>query len=150
MNYKLYGIIAALCLVAFSAGRFSSPQSKETKETDKITQEQVKNTDQDQNVVVTTKETKSPDGTIITETRKETETKTETQVQTNSETTKSLDTKVESRPAYRLGVAYDPAIKDFQDSYYAVTIEKRMFSEVYMGIQVSSLHTIGLTASLGF
>lgn len=149
-NYKKYLLVACVCVVAFSAGRFSAPKSVTTAETEQQTVDQTKNIDKNQNVVETTKETHTPDGTVVIEKRKERQTTTQTEIKTDIEASKTSTTMVENRPSYRLGIQYEPAIRGFQDSVYTGVVERRLFSEVYLGVTVSSRHTIGLSLSLGF
>jgi hypothetical protein len=140
-KYK-YAIAMALLIIAFSVGRFSAPKSVQTKETETTHIDQNK----DQDVVETSKETKLPDGTVIIEKREEKETKVQTVTNIEKQTTQT----VEVRPSYRVGVSYDPPIKGFQDTLYSVTIEKRLFSEFYIGLTGNSRHELGISLSLGF
>lgn len=134
MKNKKNLIVIAMLVASFALGRFSSPKSVQTLEKE--------NVNKNVNVVETTKETRMPDGTVITEKRKEKETSTQTE-KVSSKT-------VENRPSYRVGLIYEPAIKDFQEASYGVILEKRLFSELYVGVTVDSEKTIGLTVSLGF
>jgi hypothetical protein len=149
-NLKKYAVVLALMVVSFSAGKFFGPKSVQTTETEHVETTTNQNTNKNQNYIETKKETRQTDGTVIIETRKEKETTTQTTRETNTETAKTSETLVESRPSYRVGVGYEPAIKGFQNVTYAVTVEKRLFADIYMGISGSSRRTIGLTLSLGF
>lgn len=150
MNIKKYLLIAAIAVISFLVGRFFAPKSESSKQTSHTQTTKNEDVNRNQNVVETTKETTLPDGTVIKEIRKEKETSTQTSRETNTEKNKSLEKTIESRPSYRVGVGYDPAIKGFQDVSYSVTIEKRLFSELYFGVKVDSRHTYGLSLSLGF
>ena len=141
-NYKKYLAVAGLLVLAFLGGRYSSPARTELEKTSQTEVSQNKN----QDVVEIIRETHKPDGTIIKETRKE----KETSIQTQKETSKSLTQITENRPLYRLGVLYEPPIKGFQDQNYSGMIERRLFSEFYAGISVSSQKTVGVVLSFGF
>jgi hypothetical protein len=147
--YKYFVIVGLMC-ISFTAGRHLGPKSVSNQSTEQIKTDQTKNVDRNQNVIETTKETRSPDGTVVIEKRKEKETSTQTQVQKNSETSKSSSQTIENRPSYRIGMQYVPAIKGLQDSSYTGVLEKRLFSEVYVGVTASSLHVFGVSLSLGF
>jgi hypothetical protein len=121
-------------LIAFFAGRFTAPKNVQTRETE--------NQRREQNVREDKKETRLPDGTVIIETRKEKETVTEKQKESKSKT--------ESRPSYRVGLVYEPAIRGFQDVTYQVVLEKRILGELYVGVAARSEKTVGITLSLGF
>ncbi len=138
---KLYALACALLISAFLAGKFSvnSAQSKSSEQTQKVV-------NIDQNVVEVTKETRSPDGTVVKETRKEKETIT----QRSSETSKVSSQTIDSKPSYRVGVLYEPAINGLQKESGALIVERRLFSELYLGVSVSSNKTIGIGLSLGF
>jgi hypothetical protein len=150
MNYKMIGAVLTLCLVSFSAGRFFSPASTETKTSEHTATHETVDTNRNQNSVETTKETKLPDGTIIIERRKEKETSTQTESARNAETQKDSSTKTETRPSYMVSVVYEPAVKGFQETNYSGIVERRLFSEVYLGVSFSSSRTAGIVLSLGF
>ena len=141
-NWKKYAIALALLVAAFSIGRFSAPAKVETKQ---ITcDSEVK--DRDQNIKEVTRETKRPDGTTVKTTIREKETITKTARQSESVTSKT----VEVRPSFRVGVLYEPAIKSFQKESGSVILEKRIVSELYIGVSASSNRTVGVVLSLGF
>lgn len=142
MEYKRYALAGLALALAFSAGRFSAPVKVETREVEHV----VDNVNRNQNVIETTKETRMPDGTVVKETRKEKETSTQTERESQTSKTQNI----ENRPGYRIGILYEPAIKGFQNQSGALILEKRIFSEVYIGISVSTNHTAGVTLSLGF
>lgn len=150
MEYKKYAIGVVLLLASFSIGRFSAPRSVTTKDSEHSEVKQNEDVNRNQNVVETTKETRLPDGTVVTETRKEKDTSTQIARETNTEIQKISSTQTEVRPSFRIGLGYEPAIKGFQDNTYSVTLEKRLFSEFYVGVSAGSRRTIGVTVSLGF
>lgn len=141
-NWKVYLIGLVLLVIAFSAGRFSAPAKIETKQVE----QSESHTTRDQNVVEVTRETKAPDGTIIKETRKE----TQTTATRETEIKKVSSTSIDIRPSYRVGVLYEPAIRGFQGVSGSLLVERRLFSEVFIGASYSSNKTIGLILSLGF
>jgi hypothetical protein len=150
MDYNKYGIGALLLVIAFSAGRFTAPASVQTKQSEHTTTSENENINRNQNTVVTTIETHRPDGTVIKETRKERETTTQTERSKNAQTDKSFSQTAESRPSYHLGVGYQPGVRSFQPEVFSVLIEKRLFSEVYLGVEARSDKQFGLILSLGF
>lgn len=149
-HLKKYAVVAALVVVAFSVGRFTSPKVVQTKATEHTTTHQDENINKNQNIVETTKETKLPDGTVIVEIRKEKETSIQTDKQSSIESKKFSVQTTESRPSYRVGVIYQPPIKDFQPENYSLTLENRLFSELYIGAQLGSDKTVGVSLSVGF
>lgn len=150
MKYKKIGYLIAGLSVAFSIGRFTAPAKVQTKEVERVVYRENQSTNRNQNLVEIKKETRLPDGTLITETRKENQTSTQTQTEKNSESKKSSSKTIEVRTAYRVGAIWEPVIKGFQEASYSVTLEKRLFSELYVGVSVSSQKTIGFSVSLGF
>jgi hypothetical protein len=146
---KKLAIVLVLCVVSFSAGRYLGPASESKTETEHTQTQTDENINKNQNVTEITKRTTMPDGTVIVETRKEKETSTQTQVQRLSEADSSSKTQTENRPSYRLGVMYEPAIRGFQDVVYGGIIERRLFSEVYLGVTANSRHTFGFSLSVG-
>src|SRR5689334_1408695 len=98
MNQKMVIGAVVLSAVTFSLGRFSSPKKVEVKEVEKIVYVEKEKKEREQNVKETEKETRLPDGTIITERTKtkETQTKTESQIQAQEDKTTSRTT--ESQP----------------------------------------------------
>lgn len=147
-NYKYYFIYAAILVVVFSLGRFSAPASTQTKSDEHTVQHSDVNKDKNQDVKEVKKETHLPDGTVIIETSKEKQTSTHVETKNDSEASKSISTKTELRPSYRLGVLYQPPIGDFQKDSYAGIIERRLFSEIYAGLVIGK--TVGLTLTIGF
>lgn len=150
MSPRIYTIGIVLSIILVLIGRFTAPTKVETRVVERVVTRETENTNRNQNVIETTKETRLPDGTVVKETRKEKE--TSSQKERHSETDKtSIATKsIETRPSYRVGVLYEPAIKTFQDTSYSVILEKRLFSELYLGVAGGSRRTIGVTLSIGF
>lgn len=149
MNYRTYYYLGIALVVAFSVGRFSAPKSVEIKEVVKTVVVESENINRNQNSVEVVKETRMPDGTFITERTKTKETTTQTERARSSETEKSVSKVVESRPSYRLGVVYHPAVRSFQSEVISGVLEKRLFSELYVGVLVRSDRTVGISLSFG-
>jgi hypothetical protein len=150
MNYKKYIAPALIAVVAFSLGRFATPAKVELREVEKIVYQQNESTEKDTNTVVTEKETRLPDGTIIKEKTKDQKTSTKTEKEIREDKERSLEKIVENRPGYRVGFGYEPAIVNFQPVRYTLMVERRIFSELYLGVSASSEKTFGLVVSLGF
>jgi hypothetical protein len=146
----LVAIGLAIAILMFSIGRFSAPVKTETKIVEHTVYKENQSIDRDQDVVVSTKKTKTPDGTVITETRKEKQTDTKTITQVDIDSQKSILKITEDRPSYRVGAVYEPPIPAFQDAEYQLIVEKRIVSEFYLGVSGTSRHTLGLSVSLGF
>lgn len=138
MYKNLILITVASLAIGAVIGRYSAPKNVTNKD------EQTRTVNTNQNVTESSKETRYPDGTITIEKRKEKETKKITEEERKSSST------TESRPSYRVGALYEPAIKSVQEVSYQVIVEKRIFSEVYGGVSASSRRTVGLSISLGF
>lgn len=150
MKLKKYGLAGLILVAAFSIGRFSAPKKVEIKEVVKEVVRESSHVDRNQNLVEIVKETRMPDGTVVRETRKEKETSTQTGRQRDSSTSRESSHTVEVRPSFRVGGVYQPAIKGFQSDGYGLILEKRLFSELYVGVLAQSDKTVGLTLSLGF
>lgn len=136
MTKKIGYAIAAL-VVAFAAGRFSSPKKVEIKEVERV------RVVKDQQVKETKKETRLKDGTVIIETTKDKQTHTDK----NSE--KKTEKSVESRANYRVGLIYKPTMLKQSESY-GLILERRLFGEIYFGVTGSTDKTVGLVLSIGF
>ncbi len=150
MNYKTILIVVAALTAAFSIGRFSAPKKIETREIERVVYRENENINRNQNLIEVITETRLPDGTIIKETRKEKETSTQTERQRDSSSETIKSTSIQTRPSFRVGALYEPSIEGFQEDSYSLIVEKRIVSELYMGISVSSNKTVGITVSLGF
>lgn len=137
---------AALALmfgaVCFSAGKFLSPAKVETKEVEKIVYKErtdtTKKTDK--------KETIHPDGTRVIETV--TETKRTKDKSADIETIKQTATT--NRKDWLVTLGYSPATYINSEQSYTLSIQRRMFSEVYLGAYVTTQKTIGISIGVGF
>jgi hypothetical protein len=149
MDKKL--IVAGLALVAvtFSAGRFSAPAKVETKEVQKVVYVDriVKEVDKD--VQTTTKETTLPNGTKIKETVKEDKSKIHTDENKSGTSVTVTETKVTTRPDWRLGLYYRPAMRELSPCYGAI-VERRLLGEVFVGAIIGTDKTAAITITLGF
>jgi hypothetical protein len=150
MKLKQYGLAALALVAAFSVGRFSAPKKVEIKEVERVVTRDNTTIDRNQNFVEVTKETRMPDGTFVKETRKEKETVTQTERQLDSTSMRESSKTVEVRPSFRVGGVYQPAIKGFQGDGYGLILEKRILSELYVGVLGMSDKTLAITLSLGF
>lgn len=132
-------MVGAIC---FSAGKFSTPAKIETKEVEKIVYKErtdtTKKTDK--------KETIHPDGTRVIETV--TETKRTKDKSADIETKK--ETATTNRKDWLVTIGYAPATYAKSEQSYSLSIQRRMFSEVYLGAYVTTEKTIGLTIGVGF
>jgi len=150
--YKNILILVVVAVVAFSAGRFVGPSesSEQAKVVTKVAT--VRDKKIDENMVETKKETRLPNGVVITESRTERQVTTDVKTQRNSETSSATSKTVKSHPGYRVGFAYQPDIPNWQtpDSHYQATIERRIFSELYMGVSITEKGILGVSISLGF
>ncbi len=150
MNQKVVTTILIVAAVAFSIGRFSSPSKVEIKQVDRIVYQERETKEKDQNVTRTERETKLPDGTIIKEKTEVKETQTHSEKKTQGENLKISSQKVETRPSWNVGLGYEIPIEDVHRVHYSITVQRRLFSEVYLGGMVATDKTIGIVISLGF
>lgn len=137
--------ITALALVfgaiCFSAGKFLSPAKVETREVEKIVYRERTDTTKKE----TKKETTLPDGTKIVET--ETETKRTTDK--SADIDKQKETATTNRNEWLVSIGYAPSLNT-SEPLYILTVQRRMFSEVYVGAFVTTQKTIGISFSMGF
>lgn len=146
MKLKHYGLVGLLLVGAFSIGRFSAPKKVEIKEV--VREARRENETIDRNIIEIITEIVRPDGTK--ETRKEKETSTQTERKRDTVTLRESSKSVEVRPSFRVGGIYQPAIKGFQGDGFGLILEKRIVSELYVGVMGMSDKTVALTISLGF
>ncbi len=137
-NLKVIGIVVVACVISFSIGKHSGGSRTELIE---IVAETKKT---DTTRVVDKKETIRPDGTRIIETV------TSTKRLTDSELNKDTSSKTLARPEWRANVLYFPAIPNHQDQLGILDVQKRILSEIYLGVSISSQKQIGLSISIGF
>ncbi len=150
MKLKLVLAGLALVVIAYSVGRFTTPAEVQIKEVEQIVYVERETKERDQNVTEKETETRYPDGTVVKEKIKTKETKTVTEKETESSKTKLTESKTESRPSYRVGLGSQVDIKDFREIHYTLMIERRLFSELYLGGMYSTNQTIGIILTLGF
>lgn len=138
----LAGIIIAV--ISFSVGKFSTPAKVETKEVEHIVYKDRVVVDEKKDVVTRTKETEMPDGTKVKETV------TEDKSASHSDASQALDrdleitSKTENRPDWRIGATYS------REGVYGAVIERRLLSEIYVGVIGSSDSRVGVIVSVGF
>ena len=137
---------AALALVfgavCFSAGRFLSPAKVETKEVEKIVYRERTDTTKS----VDKRETTLPDGTRIVETR--TDTKRIKDKSADIETSK--ETVTTNRPDWHISASMYQSLLLTGQYSYSLSVERRLFSEVYFGVYATSEKQVGLSVGIGF
>lgn len=148
-KYVLLGSTAALVL-AFSAGRFSAPIQTKTIIQEKVVYKDKVDDTKAKDTVSHTTTTKKPDGTVVTVTDKETKSNEHKTDDISSTTTSSQTSTTENRPNWRLGVAYNPGINGLQDRRYTGLLQRRIISEIYVGINADTGHSYGVNLSVGF
>lgn len=151
MTTKYWLIIVVVTgAVGFSSGKFLTPsQIKTVTETkieyrDKIVQDNNKQTETHKI------ETKKPDGTDVIVTDTEVKDDTHTTETKDQQTSISQTTVVTSRPDWQVSAGYTPGVPFVQSQQYQGIIQRRLFSEVYAGLSVSSAPAIGIVVSVGF
>lgn len=140
-NLKLAILTIILCLLSFVGGKYSSPEKIKTVEVVKIIKE--KETEKEQ--VVTKKEVINKDGSKTIETRIESKEKSKELVKSESK----KETEIQNRSEYRLGLVYVPSISGVQDKNIIVEIQKKIVSDIYIGLSVSEKKEIGLSINIG-
>lgn len=148
MNQKKLIAAGAALVIAFLAGRYFGPQEVQIKEVEKVVYKESLKQDRNQNVREVEKETRLPDGTVIKERIKTKETETLTDYRTEIEKRKEKSQVITSRPDWRLGLVYEPAIPNHQEDAYTGLIERRIFSEIYLGVSIGN--ELGVILSIGF
>lgn len=138
---NVYLKICGALLVGLLAGLYFSPKEKE----EKIVYRDRVVKDVKRDVVTRTKETKLPDGTKITETVKEDKSVTREDRQVDVTHVK----KEISRPEWRIGVGYKPALPSQMESY-TFMVERRLLGEIYVGATASTDRTVGVVFTVGF
>lgn len=140
-------LVGVLC---FSAGKFLTSPKIETKEVEKIVYKESSTTKTNTDRTIDKKETIKPDGTRIIETVSSTKRTTDnkTDKDAKSETSKSSTT--ESRPDWHITATYFPTMYGHSERTYGLDIQRRIFSEVYLGASVTSQKTIGVSIGIGF
>lgn len=147
---KTHLITVVLCLVCFSAGKFLTSPKVDIKEVEKIVYKERSTTKTDTNHTVDKKETIKPDGTRIIETSSSTQRTSDkkTDIDTAKDSSKSHVT--ESRPDWHITATYIPVMYGHSIQSYGLDIQRRIFSEMYLGVSVSTQKTIGVSIGIGF
>lgn len=148
-KYVLIGGAVAL-IVAFSAGRFSSPVETKTVVQEKIVYKEKVDDTKAKDTVTKITQTKKPDGTVITVTDKETKTDEHKTTAIDQTTSLTKTTTTSNRPGWLIGLGYNPTVPGIQPMSYQAIVQRRLFSEVYAGVSASSTHTYGVVLSAGF
>jgi len=133
-NSKLVLAFLLCAGLSFLGGMYFGPKEQTVKIEESKKTDTVKNVDK--------KETILPDGTKIIETKSTTKKTTDR--------TLSVENKTVSRPEWRANAIYFPKIGDFQNENAVFGIEKRILSEIYLGVSVSTQKQVGLSISIGF
>jgi hypothetical protein len=139
---KKTGIVLLVAFIGFVAGKFHGPAEIKTLEVERVVYRRSSEVQKD----VNKREEVRPDGTKITETTSTTKRRSDTKL--DEETSKLVIQK--ARPDWRVNVLYQPTIVSYQGERYTLDVQRRMFSEVYLGINVSNDNTLGVSLSLGF
>ncbi len=142
MNFKNILTLVVACVVSFSVGKFSGPAEVKQKESTKASEDSKSETKKN----LKKKETVLPDGTKITETDYSSEKKTDS---SKKEETKK-ESHVKTRPNWRVNAVYFPKIGEFQSQNVVIDIQRRIISEVYVGLSASTQKQIGVSLSIGF
>lgn len=150
MKKKYYIAVAIAMVAAFSVGKFLTPAKVEIREVEKIVKQESEKRNEDKRIIKVVRETIRPDGTIVKETRQEKESSTQTERDSTEQTERLKEEIRENRPDYRVGVVYHPDIDTIQTDNYSLTLERRLFSQVFMGVLVGIDKTIGVSLSFGF
>ena len=153
MTFKQAAIGAlAIAILAFCAGRFATPAKVTVHEVEKVVFKDRIVTDKNRDLESHTKKTQLPDGTVITETDKKVKDKTHTDENQDVTTTREFTKVTENRPGWRLGVLYVPDFRQLNYGGYRTTftLERRLFGEVYMGINAATDKQVGVSISIGF
>lgn len=145
---RIFQITAALILGS-SIGYFSNHSKVETKEVEKIIYIEKQSQEQNRDQKITRKKTKTPDGTIVTETTVENKESNKSSKESVLVSEHSKETKITSRPDYRIGLIYKPLLPN-QNQEYQIMFEKRIFGEIYLGLSGSSNKTFGISVGIGF
>jgi SRSO17 transposase len=148
MSLKFKILTIGLVIAAsFSAGRFLTSPEIQIKEVEKIVYRESTEQKHNQSTVTKSKETKLPDGTVITEqvsrTKEASETKSETEMDKTKETLKVT----ENRPDWHLNVSN---LYGSDSQSYTIDIQRRIIGEVYLGINVSTSKQVGFSIGIGF
>lgn len=136
--------------LSFSAGRFFTSPRIETREVDKIVYRERAEIKTDTDRTVDKKETIKPDGTRIIETLSTTKRTTDKKSDTSLNKETERYTLTETRKDWHVTLTYLPVLPGYQDSKYTLDIQRRIFSEIYLGASVSTDKTIGLSLGMGF
>ena len=150
MQNKQIALVTLLVVAAFSIGKYSGPAETQTKEVERIVYRDRIVEDEKRDIDTVIRETLLPDGTKVKETTIKDRTETQRDTATEIDKSRMVETKITNRPGWRLGAIYKPEVRGFQDGSYGVIVERRLFSEVYLGVTGASDRTLGLTVSFGF
>lgn len=144
MNDTIKHVLALVIVsgISFSVGKYLVEPSVQEKIVYKENTSIKTNTDRVVDKVQTTK----PDGT------KTTEWKIRTVKSTEKEESKDLNKEkiTEQRKDWLVSLTYQPSLIDMQNQNISLGIQKRMFSEIYVGGTVSTNKTFGITIGVGF
>jgi hypothetical protein len=146
MSLKTYGVIFVAVCGAFFVDRMYGPVKIETREIEKIVYRESQR--ENQSVSTRTKEITMPNGIVVKETISNAHTQKETEIDLTKE--REMVRIETSRPDWHLGLTYVPAIVRIQDQNVTVDVQRRIFSELYLGLAVSTNKTVGVSISIGF
>jgi hypothetical protein len=134
---KQWKITLIIAVCAFACGKFLSPP----KTVEKIVYRESTSQESDTSHTTKKKEIIKPDGTKITETT----TKSDKKTKKTSDISLDKQKTVENRPDWHVNVVYWPSIQS-----YSVDIQRRILSEIYIGVSASQDRKFGVSIGVGF
>lgn len=143
-------IVAVIVAVvgAFFTGQMFAPKEVEIKEVERVVYKERKQVEEKSDKQVRRKTITLPDGSKVVDEIITTKKRSRKKQDIALEDVKVKEKKVKIRPEWRAGVIYSPPYR--QRENYIITVEKRLFSEVYMGVSASTNQTYGISISIGF
>lgn len=137
---KIKYVLAALIIsvACFFLGKYTTPTKVEIKEVEKIVYRETKKKNTDKVITI------SPDGTKVTTIKTQTETNSELDKQSDKSNT------IKNRPGYRINILYFPMVLNNEKEIYILDVQRNIFSELYIGVSISTQQNIGISLSLGF
>lgn len=148
MKNKL--LIGGLLVIAFALGVFFGPKKTEIKEVEKIVYKEKTDTKINSKRTIGKKEVIHPDGTRTIETISTIDRSTDKKTDTSVDAERSREEITESRPDWRLHVIHFPELIGYQDKSTTVDIQRRILSELYLGVSVNTQKQVGFSISIGF
>ncbi len=135
-------ILVVVAGISFSIGKFLTPPSVKEKIVYRENTSVKVNSDRTLDKIKTIK----PDGTQTIEWRIHTKKTSEK----TSEVTLDKEKTMEQRKNWMVFVTYQPSLVTIQSQNVTIGIQKRLFSEIYVGGSISTDRTFGVTIGVGF